>query len=180
MDSSDFSNRREEDKDIRAFREDYPDVYDFVLKVLDGNCDKPTLQAFKDEHGEDCLKAFLKIISGKASRDDIHVFLEAYPQGHEEIYNALVKMIQNRKPRREDLPESVPSREKFTKGDFIGQKYEVFGVLGEGACGIVYKGENKMGCVPNILNRVYSASAGFFCYAIISYLCQQSSPPKNL
>lgn len=29
MDSSDFSNRREEGKDIRAFREDYPDVYDF-------------------------------------------------------------------------------------------------------------------------------------------------------
>jgi len=28
MDSSDFSNRREEDEDIRAFREDYPDVYD--------------------------------------------------------------------------------------------------------------------------------------------------------
>lgn len=28
MDSSDFSNRHEEDKDIRAFREDYPDVYD--------------------------------------------------------------------------------------------------------------------------------------------------------
>lgn len=26
----------------------------------------------------------------------------------------------------------------FKKGDFIGDKYEVFGVLGEGACGIVY------------------------------------------
>lgn len=138
MNISDFSNRQEEDEDIRLFREDYPDVYDFVLKVLDGNCDKPTLQAFKDEYGEDCLKAFLNIISEKASRYDIHVFLEAYPQGHEEIYNALVKMIQNRKPRREDLPESVPSRETFKKGDFIGQKYEVFGVLGEGACGIVY------------------------------------------
>jgi len=29
MASSDFSNRREEDEDIRLFREDYPDVYDF-------------------------------------------------------------------------------------------------------------------------------------------------------
>ncbi len=28
MDSSDFSNRREEDEDIRLFRADYPDVYD--------------------------------------------------------------------------------------------------------------------------------------------------------
>lgn len=40
--------------------------------------------------------------------------------------------------RREDLPEAVPGREKFKKGDFIGQKYEVFGVLGEGGFGIVY------------------------------------------
>lgn len=51
--------------------------------------------------------------------------------------------------RREDFIESGPLRKTFRKGDFIGQKYEVFGVLGEGACGIVYKGENKMGCVPN-------------------------------
>ncbi|HBR21504.1 MAG TPA: hypothetical protein DD713_02890 [Nitrospiraceae bacterium] len=40
--------------------------------------------------------------------------------------------------RREDFTESGPLRETFKKGDFIGQKYEVFGVLGEGACGIVY------------------------------------------
>ena len=31
-----------------------------------------------------------------------------------------------------------PPREKFKKGDFIGQKYEVFDVLGEGGFGIVY------------------------------------------
>ncbi len=29
MDISDFSNRREEDKDIRLFREEYHDLYDF-------------------------------------------------------------------------------------------------------------------------------------------------------
>ncbi|MDP3111943.1 MAG: protein kinase [Thermodesulfovibrionales bacterium] len=40
--------------------------------------------------------------------------------------------------RREGFTESGPQREKFKKGDFIGQKYEVFGVLGEGGCGIVY------------------------------------------
>lgn len=44
MASSDFSNGREEDEDIRVFREEYPDVYDFVLKVLDGNCYNRKLQ----------------------------------------------------------------------------------------------------------------------------------------
>lgn len=29
-------------------------------------------------------------------------------------------------------------KEQFKKGDFIGQKYEVFDVLGEGGFGIVY------------------------------------------
>ena len=29
-------------------------------------------------------------------------------------------------------------KEKFKKGDFIGQKYEVYDVLGEGGFGIVY------------------------------------------
>ena len=34
---------------------------------------------------------------------------------------------------------SVPPRKApFKKGDFIGQKYEVFDVLGEGGFGIVY------------------------------------------
>ncbi len=55
MDSSDFSNRREEDEDIRLFREDYPDVYNFVLKVLDGNCDDAALQTFNDDYGEASL-----------------------------------------------------------------------------------------------------------------------------
>lgn len=133
MDFSDFSNRQ--DKDIRLFQEEYPDVYDFVLKVLDGNCDDAALQAFKDDYGEEILNDILKIISGKASENDIQAFREDYG---DEIYNPILKMIQNKKPRREDFPEAVPGREKFKKGDFIGQKYEVFGVLGEGACGIVY------------------------------------------
>ena len=135
MDISDFSNRREEDEDIRLFREDYPDVYDFVLKVLDGTCDKPTLQAFKDEYGKEFLYGILKIILGKASSKDIEAFREEYS---EEIYNAIIKMMQKGNAAIEGIPESVPKREKFRKGDFIGQKYEVFGVLGEGACGIVY------------------------------------------
>lgn len=55
MDSSGFSNRREEDEDIRLFREEYPDIYDFVLRVLDGNCDDAALQSFTDEYGEEFL-----------------------------------------------------------------------------------------------------------------------------
>jgi len=135
MDSSDFSNRHEEDEDIRAFREDDPDVYEFVLKVLDGTCDKPTLQTFKDDYGKEFLNGILKIILGKASSKDIEAFREKYS---EEIYNAIIKMMQKRNAAIEGIPESVPKREKFRKGDFIGQKYEVFGVLGEGAFGIVY------------------------------------------
>ena len=125
----------EEDTDIRAFCENYPEVCDFVLKVLDGTCDKAALQTFKDEYGKEFLNGILKIILGKASSKDIEAFREEYSEG---IYNAIVKMIQNRKPRREDFTESVPLRATFKKGDFIGQKYEVFDVLGEGACGIVY------------------------------------------
>ena len=135
MDSSDFSNRREEDEDIRLFREEYPYLYDFVLKVLDGNCDEATLQAFKDDYGEEILNDILKIISGKASEKDIQVFIEEYS---DEIYKPILKMIRNRKPPREDIPKSVHSREKFKKGDFIGQKYEVHDVLGIGGFGIVY------------------------------------------
>jgi serine/threonine protein kinase len=39
---------------------------------------------------------------------------------------------------REAYPESVPKRVSFKKGDFIGQKYEVIDILGEGGCGTVY------------------------------------------
>ncbi len=123
------------DNDMRLFREEYSDIYEFVLKVLDGNCDNQTLQVFKDDYGEDFLNDVLKIIYGKASEKDIQAFREEYS---EEIYNAILKMIQNRKPRREDFPDAVHSREKFKKGDFIGQKYEVFDVLGVGGFGIVY------------------------------------------
>jgi len=36
------------------------------------------------------------------------------------------------------ISESGPQRGRFKKGDFIGQKYEVYDVLGEGGFGIVY------------------------------------------
>lgn len=43
-----------------------------------------------------------------------------------------------RKEFIEEYPESVPKRVSFKKGDFIGQKYEVVDILGEGGCGTVY------------------------------------------
>lgn len=37
-----------------------------------------------------------------------------------------------------DYPESIPKITSLKKGDYIGQKYEVVAVLGEGGCGTVY------------------------------------------
>jgi len=34
---SDFLNNHEEDKDIKFFREEYPDIYDFIVRLTDGN-----------------------------------------------------------------------------------------------------------------------------------------------
>jgi tetratricopeptide (TPR) repeat protein/tRNA A-37 threonylcarbamoyl transferase component Bud32 len=204
---SDRPDWHDNDEEILAFQEDYPDVYEFVLKVLDGNFDDPILQAFEDDYGEAYLEGFLKIISGKASEKDIQEFREEFG---DDIYNAIVKMIRKRNPVIEGAPEeeldeagweklkpqfikiyqeteragnsaktfvqlvlkafgvkvkpylshfmrevrdgkidvraehkiepikSPLRREKFRKGDFIGQKYEVFDVLGEGGFGIVY------------------------------------------
>jgi len=35
------------DEEILAFQEEAPDIYDFVLKTLDGNCDDTTLLDYK-------------------------------------------------------------------------------------------------------------------------------------
>ena len=130
----DFLNRHEEDEDIRLFREDYPDVYDFVLKVLDGTCDKPALQAFNDKYGKELLSGILKIILGKASDKDRQAFGENYPY----IYIPLMKMLGKQSLKPQAVSEKKSIREKFKKGDFIGQKYEVFDILGEGTFGSVY------------------------------------------
>jgi hypothetical protein len=43
-----------------------------------------------------------------------------------------------RKEFIEAYPESAARQVSFKKGDFIGQKYEVVDILGEGGCGTVY------------------------------------------
>lgn len=121
-----------DDDDIRLFREEYPDIYEFVLKVLDGNCNDAKLLEFKDDYGKDCVDYILNIISGKASEKDIQEFREEWGN---EIYYPIVKMMQKMNPAIKDAPESGPLREKFKKGDFIGQKYEFYDVLGEGEFG---------------------------------------------
>lgn len=123
-----------EGDDIRLFREEYPDVYDFVLKVLNGDCDDTVRQAFSDEYGEDVLDDFLQILSGRASSEDIEAFEKYYPG----VHVAIKKMLDRHSPPQEALSETLSLRETFKKGDFIGQKYEVFDVLGEGGFGIVY------------------------------------------
>lgn len=123
-----------DDHDIRLFREEYPDVYEFVLKVLNGDCDDTVRQAFSDEYGEDVLEDFLQILSGRASSEDIEAFEKYYPG----VYVAIKKMLDRHSPPQEALSETLSLSETFKKGDFIGQKYEVFNVLGEGGCGIVY------------------------------------------
>lgn len=39
MDSSDFLKKQEEDKDIKLFKEEHPDVYKFIVRLIDGQCD---------------------------------------------------------------------------------------------------------------------------------------------
>jgi eukaryotic-like serine/threonine-protein kinase len=124
-----------EDDDIRLFGEEYPAVYEFVLKVLDGHGDDALLQAFANEHGEASLEYFLKILSGKASGKDIQEFGEEFG---DELCNVILKMVQKKKRQHKDLAESGPLLNKFQKGDFIGQQYEVFDVLGKGGFGVVY------------------------------------------
>jgi hypothetical protein len=40
MDSSDFLKRQEKNKDIKLFQDDYPDVYEIVLKLINGKYEK--------------------------------------------------------------------------------------------------------------------------------------------
>jgi hypothetical protein len=92
-----------DDDDVRLFREEYPDVYEFVLKVINRTYDDNTLQAFKDKYGEASLEDFLKIIAGRASEKDIQEFRDEFG---DDIYNAIVKMTQNKNPVIEGVPEA--------------------------------------------------------------------------
>jgi serine/threonine protein kinase len=131
MDSSDFLKKQEEDKDIKLFKEEHPDVYKFIVRLIDGQCDDKEIENFTDEYGEEVYDYIKKIVDGELDREDIEIFKENYG---EDIYIAIKKIIE----KETSLSKAKPQITPYKKGDFIGQKYEVFGVLGEGGFGIVY------------------------------------------
>lgn len=220
------------DEDILAFQEEYPDVYDFVLKVLDENCDDAYLQSFKDKFGDDFYDVLIKVIvygydangdivkfrknypdiykgiirtiEWERNKKDASYFQDDYPEiyagliellranqeeeavkilrvDYPDIYSAIVNILINGEDnevamafqeatpyiyqgilsvlkvadtglRMRDyfdadsekdgietsLPPVCTCLKSYKKGDFIGQQYEVYDVLGEGGFGIVY------------------------------------------
>src|SRR5574340_1786139 len=60
----------------------------------------------------------------------------AQKKKQQEITNEKIKKKKKEEVDVKSIEEISPAI--YKKGDFIGQKYEVFGVLGEGAFGIVY------------------------------------------
>jgi hypothetical protein len=55
MNSSDFFKKQEDqedDEDIRLFREDYPDVYDLIVRLINGKCDDKTIENFIEQYRE--------------------------------------------------------------------------------------------------------------------------------
>ena len=51
-----------EDDDLRLFREEYPDIYEFVLKVINRTCDNKDIEKIKADYGEDFYDGVMKII----------------------------------------------------------------------------------------------------------------------
>jgi serine/threonine protein kinase len=135
MDSSDFLKKQgdqEDDENIRLFREEYPDVYKFIVRLIDGQCDDKEIENFIDEYGEDVYNYIKKIVDGELDDEEVRRLKEEYP---EEIYIAIQKIVERKAER---LTTAKPQRTPYKKGDFIGQKYEVYDVLGMGGFGIVY------------------------------------------
>ncbi len=131
------SHVESDDEEILMFQEDYPDVYDFVKKVLAGNCDDETMDAIADEYGEEFLDIVLKVIADKATETDIEALREEFG---DDIYPPVKIMVQQKKAEKNiaDKPHKDKNAFRYKKGDLIGQKYEVYDVLGEGGFGIVY------------------------------------------
>jgi tetratricopeptide (TPR) repeat protein/tRNA A-37 threonylcarbamoyl transferase component Bud32 len=121
----------EEDKDIKLFKEGYPDFYEVVLRLIERKYDKVVKDFIEGYDGEFC-KYVQKIVDGELDDEDVRRLKEEYP---EEIYIAIQKIIEREAGR---LSKEKPQIAPYKKGDFIGQKYEVYDVLGMGGFGIVY------------------------------------------
>jgi eukaryotic-like serine/threonine-protein kinase len=81
-----------EDADVRLFREEYPDIYEFVVKVIYGTYDERALLQFEYEYGKELLAEFMRFLTGTASSEEIKTFEEEYP----DVYLAINKILRQR------------------------------------------------------------------------------------
>lgn len=52
MDSSDFLKKQEEDEDIKLFQEEYPEIYDGLMRLLEREYEDKAVQILKEEYPE--------------------------------------------------------------------------------------------------------------------------------
>jgi hypothetical protein len=87
---ADFLKKQEEDKDIKLFQEEHPDVYKFIVRLIDGQCDDKEIENFIDEYGKGVYDYIKKIVDGELDDEEVRRFKEEYS---EEIYIAIKKII---------------------------------------------------------------------------------------
>ena len=117
------------DEDIRRFAEEWgEDICKAILKMIDGVYDED-VERIKEEYGDEDFNKLKKLIAGKLEGEELRLFIGE----NEEFYNDFQKLVTRKVALRKNLPGAP-----YKKGDFIGQKYEVYGVLGMGGFGIVY------------------------------------------
>lgn len=116
----------------RLKNKEVPDVYNFVLQQIEGIHDENAAKKLIADYSDVFYDDLMKVINDQEDDDVIERFKEEY---HEEVYIAIKNMLAV-KSKPVMAEQSV--RASFKKGDFIGQDYEVYDVLGEGGFGIVY------------------------------------------
>ncbi len=128
--------QQSDDEHIRYLRRDVPDVYGFVLQQLGGLHDEKAADRLKQDYDNLFYNDLMRVIHDREDEGVIKRFKEEY---HEDVYIAIKNMMAARpKPVPPPAEPTQEPRTLFKKGNFIGQKYEVFDMLGEGGFGIVY------------------------------------------
>lgn len=117
------------DTDLKRFIEVYgEDVYNAILKMIDGVHDED-VERIKEDYDDEDFNKLEKLIAGTLAGEELRLFKDEYG----EFYNDFQGLFNKKVASRKSLPGTP-----YKKGDFIGQKYEVVDILGEGGCGIVY------------------------------------------
>lgn len=80
--------------------------------------------------------AWLGLTDDDAGKSKLNLIKEAYESFDAEKVASFFLQFINKKSKQ--IPDVQPRTGPYKKGDFIGQKYEVYDVLGEGGFGIVY------------------------------------------